>query len=93
MPTTKQSPRPTGPAAGSLPGLSARSLALASVTLGAPVTYDVSASDEHDGTVTPTCDPPSGSTFPIGSTTVNCSAQDSAGNRATKSFLVVLTAS
>jgi hypothetical protein len=60
---------------------------------GGPVVYDVSATDDHDGTVTPTCDPPSGSTFPTGPTTVSCSAQDAAGNRATKSFLVVLTAS
>jgi hypothetical protein len=60
---------------------------------GAPVTYHVSATDEHDGTVTPSCNPPSGSTFPTGPTTVNCVARDSAGNTAAKSFMVILTPS
>jgi hypothetical protein len=57
---------------------------------GASITYDVSAADEHDGAVTPTCDPPSGSTFPQGATPVNCAAKDAAGNTAAKSFTVIL---
>src|SRR6266513_2179418 len=34
------------------------------------------------------CDPPSGSFFPVGTTLVQCSASDSAGNTATCRFLV-----
>ena len=48
---------------------------------GAVVSYGAaSASDLVDGTVTPTCAPASGSTFPLGSTTVTCTANDSSGN-------------
>jgi large repetitive protein len=57
---------------------------------GTPVTYQVSATDDRDGTLKPTCKPPSGSDFPPGPTTVNCSAEDSAGNKATKSFTVIV---
>ena len=47
---------------------------------GMTVTYSVSATDIEDGTITPTCTPPSGSTFPVGTTTVTCTATDSFGN-------------
>ena len=60
---------------------------------GTTVTYQASAIDDHDGALEPRCDPPSGSVFPPGPTTVNCSAQDSAGNKATKSFMVIIVAS
>jgi hypothetical protein len=44
---------------------------------GAAVTYTATASDPDDATApTPSCDHPSGSTFPIGTTTVTCSATD-----------------
>jgi YVTN family beta-propeller protein len=44
---------------------------------GAAVTYTATASDPDDATVpAPSCDHPSGSTFPIGTTTVTCSATD-----------------
>ena len=46
---------------------------------GAAVTYTVSATDDVDGAVTPTCTPASGSTFGLGLTTVTCSATDQAG--------------
>ena len=46
----------------------------------------VSALDIVDGTVTTICSPPSGSLFPIGTTTVSCSAIDRHGNTATGSF-------
>jgi hypothetical protein len=35
-----------------------------------------------------TCNPPSGSTFPIGDTTVQCTASDATGNVASDSFTV-----
>ena len=47
---------------------------------GAVVTYEVTASDLVDGDVPPTCTPASGRLFPVGTTTVTCSAGDAAGN-------------
>jgi hypothetical protein len=50
------------------------------------------ASDLVDGNnVAVNCSPPSGSTFPLGTTQVNCSATDRAGNKAEESFKVSLT--
>ena len=46
---------------------------------GATVTYTASATDIVDGTV-PSRTPSSGSTFPIGTTTVTCASTDRAGN-------------
>jgi hypothetical protein len=40
----------------------------------------ISASDNVDGNVTITCDPPSGSTFATGETTVTCTASDDGPN-------------
>jgi hypothetical protein len=57
---------------------------------GAVVTYIATASDVVDGPLTPTCSPPSGSTFALGATTVNCSATDAAHNTATGSFTVTV---
>ena len=54
------------------------------------VPYTVSASDAQDGTLTPSCSPASGSVFPLGTTTVNCSVTDSAGLTATGSFTVTV---
>ncbi|HWJ66177.1 MAG TPA: HYR domain-containing protein [Nocardioides sp.] len=47
---------------------------------GAVVDYDATAEDNVDGPLTPTCEPPSGSQFPLGSTVVDCEATDAAGN-------------
>jgi hypothetical protein len=55
---------------------------------GAVVTYFASANDSVDGPITPSCSPASGSTFPLGPTTVNCSVSDSRGNTRTGSFTV-----
>src|SRR5204863_198826 len=47
---------------------------------GAAVTYSgVSATDSVSGSLTPTCSPASGATFPLGASTVTCSATDAAG--------------
>jgi uncharacterized protein YjbI with pentapeptide repeats len=51
----------------------------------------VTASDPDDA-ATVTCAPPSGSVFPIGTTTVGCTATDTHGNTASASFLVVVSA-
>ncbi|MFF9570566.1 VWA domain-containing protein [Streptomyces sp. NPDC014685] len=50
---------------------------------GARVTYGATAQDATDGTLPVTCAPASGSLFPVGRTTVTCSATDSAGNTGT----------
>ncbi len=57
---------------------------------GATVNYTASAKDLVDGTITPSCDKASGTTFPLGNTTVTCSATDKAGNKATGSFTVTV---
>ena len=57
---------------------------------GAVVTYVASASDAG-GLASFTCTPASGSTFPVGSTQVTCTATDIAGNTATKTFTVTVT--
>jgi hypothetical protein len=57
---------------------------------GAMVSFTVTALDNVNGSVPVTCTPPSGSTFPIGTTTVNCSAQDAAGNVASSNFTVTV---
>jgi Tol biopolymer transport system component len=57
---------------------------------GAKVTYTVTATDDIDPNPTLSCDPASGSTFPIGTTTVECTATDSSGNSTNESFNVVV---
>ncbi|GAA2224046.1 hypothetical protein GCM10010232_06020 [Streptomyces amakusaensis] len=47
---------------------------------GARVEYRATARDDIDGTLLPRCFPASGSLFPIGTTTVVCTAVDSRGN-------------
>ena len=44
--------------------------------------------DLVDGTVSVTCTPASGASFPLGKTTVTCTATDAHGNTATASFQV-----
>ncbi|WP_158002441.1 HYR domain-containing protein [Methyloterricola oryzae] len=75
------------------PTLTVPTGASASTTDGAgtAVSYVVSASDLVDGAVTPSCSPASGSVFPIGTTTVACTATDAHGNSASKSFPVTVS--
>jgi hypothetical protein len=61
-------------------------------TGGAVVTYTATAADLVSGALAPACAPASGTTFPVGVTTVNCTATDAAGNAATGSFTVTVTA-
>ena len=63
----------------------------ATTAAGASVTYSASARDLVDGAVTPSCSPASGSTFPVGTTTVTCSARDTRGNTRSGSFTVTVT--
>jgi hypothetical protein len=59
---------------------------------GATVTYTVTASDPVylPGQLTITCTPPSGSVFPIGTTTVQCTATNPASKVSTGSFQVLV---
>jgi X-Pro dipeptidyl-peptidase len=57
---------------------------------GTPVGFAATATDALDGDVAVTCDPASGSAFPVGATTVHCSATDASGNTATGSFTVLV---
>ncbi len=53
-----------------------------------PADYTATATDNCDDVLVATCDPPSGSGFKAGSTTVTATATDSSGNSATCTFTV-----
>ena len=55
---------------------------------GATVTFEATATDNADADPVVTCSPPSGTVFPIGTTTVSCTATDDAGLTDTGSFTV-----
>jgi hypothetical protein len=57
---------------------------------GAVVTFSATADDEKDGPLPVTLTPPSGSTFPLGTTIVTATATDSAGNKSTATFEVTV---
>ena len=58
---------------------------------GSIVTYsNPSATDNISGALVPTCTPMSGATFPIGPSTVTCTAHDAAGNAGSTSFTVTV---
>lgn len=54
---------------------------------------DPTASDAHDASVPVTCSPASGSTFPVGTTRVTCTATDASGNSSSGGFDVTVTRS
>jgi hypothetical protein len=60
----------------------------ATTPAGANVSYAATASDNMDVNPSVSCSPPSGAKFAIGTTTVNCTASDAAGNSSAKSFTV-----
>ena len=70
--------------------LPANITAVATSDAGAVVTYAATASDLVDGVVAAICTPESGSTFPVGTTTVTCFATDAAGNAASGTFTVTV---
>jgi hypothetical protein len=64
-------------------------VANATSPLGATVSYTATATDSVGGAVTPNCSSASGAVFPIGTTTVSCTATDARGNTSTaKTFTV-----
>jgi hypothetical protein len=59
---------------------------------GKDVTYTApTATDAVAGSIVGSCNPVSGSHFPVGTTTVTCTATDASGNTGTTSFTVVIT--
>ena len=57
---------------------------------GVVVNYLVAVQDTVDPSPALTCQPPSGSRFPIGVTTVVCTATDASGNRSERSFTITV---
>lgn len=64
----------------------------ATSTEGTPLTFTVTARDFVDGARPVTCDPASGFTFPVGTTTVTCTATDNRGNKGVANFSVTVVA-
>ena len=56
------------------------------------VTYKVTATDNTEGQVPVSCEPRSGSRFPIGRTVVRCAATDSSANTGNASFRITVRA-
>ncbi|HYX55958.1 MAG TPA: discoidin domain-containing protein [Nitrososphaeraceae archaeon] len=57
---------------------------------GSLVNYNASATDNTGMSIVPVCDPPPGSVFSLGNTTVKCRAVDNDGNAAVASFTVIV---
>lgn len=75
-----------------LTGVPANITTNATSSQGAVVTYiPPTVVDEDSPLPAVTCSPASGSTFPIGATTVTCTATDSSGNSVSASFQVTVT--
>ena len=55
------------------------------------VVWEEPDASDNSGNVYVTCDPPSGTNFPIGQTTVTCNAVDESGNNITCYFQVYAT--
>jgi len=64
-------------------------VANATSPLGATVSYTATATDTVGGAVTPNCSSASGAVFPIGTTTVSCTATDARGNTSTAETFTV----
>ena len=58
---------------------------------GAAVTFTAAGNDIEDGAIAAVCAPASGSTFAIGTTTVNCTVTDNGGLTASGAFTVTVT--
>ena len=79
---------PTAPIQMSCPAdISVRAVPAATQT----VTFDPPAVTGASGSVQTSCNPASGSAFPLGTTTVTCSASDAASRATTCSFRITLT--
>ncbi len=79
---------PTITVPGDITGVEATGPDGAIVDFDDTATYDVTATDAVDTDVEIVCTPASGSTFPLGTTAVNCTATDDSGNSGTGMFSV-----
>ncbi|MDX3663342.1 VWA domain-containing protein [Streptomyces sp. ID05-26A] len=59
---------------------------------GATITFQATATDAQNRPLTPACTPPSGTRFPVGITTVTCTATDAQGNTGRDTAIVTITA-
>jgi hypothetical protein len=57
---------------------------------GAAATFGASATDAVDANPLVACSATSGATFPLGTTTISCTARDAAGNEAQGSFVIIV---
>jgi HYR domain-containing protein len=57
---------------------------------GTAVTYTVNALDSLGNSIAPICSPSSGSLFPLGKSTVTCTAKDASGNTQSGSFEIIV---
>jgi HYR domain len=73
-----------------LSGAVAKTVRAAKGAKSARVTFEVTATDDEGGDIDVSCEPPSGSRFPLGRTTVRCWATDSSGNTAFAPFTVTV---
>jgi len=62
----------------------------ATSSAGAIYTFTAIATNDTDPAPSVSCDPPSGSTFPLGLTQVTCTATDASGNSGEGSFVVIV---
>jgi lysophospholipase L1-like esterase len=89
-PTAPTPPPPPPPPVANPPSLSCISGLARSTTNagGLAITFETPAATDGQGTVNVTCDPSPGANFPIGTTTVSCTATDTLNRTATCSFAV-----
>ena len=74
-----------------LSGAVAKTVRAAKGAKSARVTFEVTATDDEGGDTPVSCDPPSGSRFPLGKTPVRCWATDASGNTGFARFAVTVT--
>jgi hypothetical protein len=60
-------------------------------SMGVTFEFEVTATDDCDPMPMVTCEPTSGSRFPLGETMVTCTAADSSGNESMCTFMVTVT--
>lgn len=73
-----------------LTGAVAMTVHAAESAKSARVTFEVTATDDEGRDIDVSCQPPSGSRFPVGETIVRCWAIDSSGNTAYEPFTVTI---
>jgi lysophospholipase L1-like esterase len=88
-PTTSDPPPPVGPPMVTCPA----NLTVTSASAGQAVTYVSPVTTGGTPPVTTTCSPASGAAFPVGTTSVTCTARDAIQRSAVCSFAVTLVSS